>query len=143
MRHNQQPTTIAILGADTLVEDSLARLLEREGYNTRILEPYRTDLTSEPLDGVDVVLLAPGLKDGTREAFLGAMRSTPKAAAIPVLSPSAALKQALLDELSASLSWRSLFEELVGQIGVALEGAAASARRLVVDGGESPEGISS
>jgi hypothetical protein len=142
MRHNQQPTTIAILGADTLVEDSLARLLEREGYATRILEPYRTDLTSEPLDGVDVVLLAPGLKDGTREAFLGVMRSTPEAAAIPVLSPSAALKQALLDELSASLSWRSLFEELVGQIGAALEGAAASTRALVVDGEGSPEGIS-
>ena len=144
MTHPRSTTsTVAILGADTLVEDSLARLLEREGYNTRILEPYRTDLTSEPLDGVDVVLLAPGLKDGTREAFLGALRSTPKAAAIPVLSPSAALKQALLDELSASLSWRSLFEELVGQIGAALEGAAASTRALVVGGEGSPERISS
>jgi hypothetical protein len=63
------------------------------------------------------------------------MRSTPKTAAIPVLSLPAALKLALLDELGASASWRSLFEVLVGQIGAALQiGAAASARALLVEG---------
>ncbi len=67
-------------------------------------------------------------------AFLGAMRSTPKTAAIPVLSLSAALKLALLDELSASLSWRSLFEELVREIRAALE--ALSAKALGVDEAE-------
>lgn len=54
------------------------------------------------------------------------MSSNRKTAHIQTLSLSAALKQALLDELSASLSWRSLFEELVRQIGAALERAAAS-----------------
>ena len=138
-----QPTTIAILGADTLVEDILVRLLRQEGYATRLLEAYPTDPIGEPLDGVDVLLLAPRLKDGVRDAFLEAMRSSSETAAIPVLSLSAALKQALLDELAANASWRSLFEELVGQIGAALEGAAASTRALVVGGEGSPEGISS
>jgi hypothetical protein len=48
------------------------------------------------------------------------VRSTQESAAIPVLPLSSALKLALLDELSASASWSSLFEELVGQIGAAL-----------------------
>jgi hypothetical protein len=107
---------VAILGTDTLVENSLARLLEREGYATRHLEAcYPTGRMDELLDGVDVVILAPGQKESVREAFLEAMRSTLKTAAIPVLPLSSALKLAMLDELAASASWRSLFEELVSR----------------------------
>lgn len=140
--NRHQPTTIAILGGDTLVEDILARLLQDAGYVTRVLEAHPAGLADGLLGGVDVVLLAPGLDAEMSGAFLGAMRSTPKTAAIPVLSLPAALKQALLDELGASASWRSLLEELVGQIAAALERAAAGTRALVTDGGESPEGIS-
>lgn len=143
MRDNQRPTTIVILGSDTLAEGILARLLEREGYTTRLLEAGPTVVVDELLEGVDVLLLAPGLDAGLRRALVEAMKSNPKTAHIQALSFSAALKQALLDELSASAPWGSLFEELVGQIGAALESAAASARALVADGGESPEGISS
>ncbi len=130
------PTTVvvAILGTDALAEDILARLLEREGYHVRHLEAYPTDPMDERLDGVDVLLLCPGLKDGAREAFLEAMRGTQETAAIPVLPLSSALKLALLDELSAGASWSGLFEELVGQIGAALQRAAASAGALVVEG---------
>jgi hypothetical protein len=135
MRQQQQPTTIAILGADTLGEDILARLLREEGYATRLIEAHPTGLVDdELLEGVDVVLLSPGLKESVREAFLEAMRSTQESAAIPVLPLSAALRLALLDELSASASWRSLFEELVGQIGAALARAATSAGALLVEG---------
>jgi hypothetical protein len=88
----------------------------------------------ERLDGVNVLLVVPGLKNGAREAFLEAVRSTQESAAIPVLPLSSALKLALLDELAAGASWRSLFEELVGQIGAALQRAAASAGALVVEG---------
>lgn len=133
MNHHQ-PTTIAILGTNALAEDILARLLEREGYHVRHLEAYPTDPMDERLDGVDVLLVVPGLKDGAREAFLEAVRSTQESAAIPVLPLSSALKLALLDELSAGSSWRGLFEELVGQIGAALQRAAASAGALVVEG---------
>ena len=137
MRQHHQPTTVvAILGADTLGEDILARLLQQEGYATRLIEAsYPTGhVDDEPLEGVDVVLLSPGLKDSVREAFLEAMRSTQESAAMPVLTLPDALKLALLDELSASASWRSLFEELVGQIGAALARTATSARALLVEG---------
>ena len=85
----EQPTTttvVAILGANTLVEGILARLLEEEGYSTRHLEAYPTGLVEGLLEGVDILLLAPGLKDGAREGFLEAMNTTPETAAIPVLT---------------------------------------------------------
>src|SRR3712207_1939723 len=127
-------TTVAIVGTEGLAEDILARLLEREGYHVRHLEAYPTDPMDERLDGVDVLLLCPGLKDRAREAFLEAMRSTQETAAIPVLPLSSALKLALLDELSAGASWHTLFEELTSQIGAALASAAASVEALVVEG---------
>jgi hypothetical protein len=131
--HPRRATTtvvVAILGTEALSEDILARLLEGEGYHVRHLQAYPTDPMDERLDGVDVLLVVPGLKDGAREAFLEAVRSTPKAEAIPVLTLPATLKLALLDELSAGASWRGLFEELVGQIGAALARAGA----FVVEG---------
>jgi len=58
--YHQQPPTIAILGTDTLADDILVRLLEREGYSTRLLDTsYPTRLKDRLLDGVDVMLLAP------------------------------------------------------------------------------------
>jgi hypothetical protein len=128
-------TTVAILGTNALSEDILARLLEREGYSVRHLEleahpRIRRLLGSrellEKLEDPDILLVAPDLKDGARAAFLGAVRSNPKTAAKPVLPLPSALKAALLDELSAGLSWRGLFEELTSQIGEALEGGAAT-----------------
>jgi hypothetical protein len=138
MRHPSRSSAttkvvVAIFGTGTLSEEILGRLLEREGYHVRHLEAPPTGLIEEPLDGVDVVLVAPGLKDGVREAFLKAMRSTQESAAIPVLPLSSALKPALLDELSAGVSWLSLFEELIGQIRDALARAAEGARALVVE----------
>ncbi len=127
-------TTVAILGTDALAEDILARLLEREGYATRHLQAYPTNPMDERLDGVDVLLVVPGLKDGAREAFLEALRSTQESAAIPVLTLPATLKLALLDELSAGASWRTLFEELTSQIGATLQRAAASAGAFLVEG---------
>jgi hypothetical protein len=128
-------TTVAILGTDALAEDILAQLLEREGYAVKILGAYPTGIVDELLDGVDLLLLALGLDSDVRRAFLETMRSAPGTAATPVLPLSPALKQALLDELSATAPWRSLFEELIVQIGAALDRAAASARALVVDCG--------
>ncbi len=122
MQHHQ-PTTIAILGPDTMVEAILARLLHKEGYATRILEANPTGAADELLDGVDALLLTPGLDAEMSGAFLETMRSTPKTAAIPVLPLSSALKLAMLDELSANAPWRSLFDELIAQIEAAQKGA--------------------
>jgi len=43
MRAFQQPTTVGILVADMLVEDSLVWLLQKEGYDARKLGTYPTD----------------------------------------------------------------------------------------------------
>jgi hypothetical protein len=127
-------TVVAIVGTDALAEDILSRLLEREGYDVRHLEAHPTGPVEGSLDGVDILLLAPGVDAQAREVFLKDLRSAPETAAIPVLPLSSALKLALLDELSAGASWRGLFEELVGQIGDALTRAAEGARALVVEG---------
>jgi len=140
MRHHHQPTTtvVAILGTDTLAEGILARLLEREGYSTRIIEAsYPMRMVDELLEGVDLLLLTPGLNPDVRGAFLKAVSSSPKTAAVPVLSFSDTLKLALVDELAVSASWQNLFKELTSHMGAALERAAASTGALLaVDGGE-------
>jgi hypothetical protein len=136
MRHPSSATTkvvVAILGTGTLSEEILGRLLEHEGYDVRHLEAPPTGLIEELLDGVDILLLAPRAKDGEREGFLEAMSSTPKTAAIPVISLSSTLELSLLDEVGAGVTWRTLFEELVGEIGAALASVAASAGAFVVD----------
>jgi hypothetical protein len=69
------------------------------------------------------------------EGFLEAMRNAPKTA-IPVLPLSAALKQALLDEVSVSLCWRVLLKELVHEIEAALSRAVGSTEALAVDSEE-------
>jgi hypothetical protein len=131
-------TTVAILGTDSLAEGILARLLEREGYATRLLEAsYPMRMVDELLEGVDLLLLAPSLKADVRGGFLKAMNSSPKTVAVPVLSFSDTLKLALVDELAVSASWQNLFKELTSHIGAALERAAASTGALLaVHGGE-------
>jgi uncharacterized protein YbjT (DUF2867 family) len=76
-------------------------LLRKAGNDARKLGTYPTDFIDKLLDGVDVLLLTPGQRDGVREDHLEAMRNTLNtAAAIPVLSLSAPLKLALLDRLA-------------------------------------------
>jgi hypothetical protein len=75
MRPFQQPTTVGILVADMLVEYSLVWLLRKEGYDARKLGTYPADFIDELLDGVDVLLLTPGQRDGVREGHLEAIRS--------------------------------------------------------------------
>ncbi len=52
MRDHQQPSTIAILGADALAEGILARLLQKEGYETTILEASPTEAAHQRLEDV-------------------------------------------------------------------------------------------
>ncbi len=68
--NHQHLNTIAILGPDTLAEDILVRLLEREGYAVRSLGAYPSGVVEELLDGADLLLLAPGLDSDVRRTFL-------------------------------------------------------------------------
>jgi hypothetical protein len=72
----EQPITVAILGANTVVENALAQLLEGEGYSTRVLKPFPMGeaLVEEegmPLGGgADLVVLAPSFSTSECDAFL-------------------------------------------------------------------------
>jgi|SRR5215207_2670590 len=78
MRERQPTTTVAIIGANTMVESALAQLREGEGYSIRLLKFSSTGVVEEQLDGVDLVVHSPGLTSGAYEALLGTLRSTPQ-----------------------------------------------------------------
>jgi hypothetical protein len=133
----QEQPTIAILGSNTLAEHALAHLLEGEGYTVRLLKapPAGTPTllpegssVDELLDGVDVVLLwpSPSLIDDVREAFLGAMRSSPTAAEIPALALSPTLEVALQDELAVDVPLERQFDYLARIIEAVLASPAGS-----------------
>ncbi len=145
MRHPRSATTkvVAVLGIDSLAESILSRLLEEEeGYATRHLDAssYLNGSMEELLEGVDVVVVATSLKAQVREAFLEAVSTNPKTHTIPVLTLPEGLNGALLDEFSVSVSWRTLFGELTGQISDALARAASCCARVlgVEDHGAEP-----
>jgi hypothetical protein len=73
VEHHPQPTTIAILGSDTVVGRTLSLLLEGHGYQTTLLESYPTGIVDELLEGAHLLLLTPRVDEGVREAFVGAM----------------------------------------------------------------------
>jgi hypothetical protein len=142
--NHQQRTTIAILGADTVVENALAQLLMGEGYTTRVLKtfPMREAVEEEkmPLGGVDLVVLAPSLSTSECETFLAARRATSHrrrrtaTSPIPVIVLCSPMKEAppLLEEEEAarSVSWPTSPERLVGEIeAVLLESSRSAARR--------------
>jgi hypothetical protein len=65
----QQRTTVAILGTNTAVNSALSLLLQGAGYDTRRVERDLPGLANGLLEGVDLLLLAPGIGDGPREAI--------------------------------------------------------------------------
>jgi hypothetical protein len=87
VRHHPKPTTIAILGCDTVVGRSLSVLLEGSGCQTTLLDSYPTGVVDELLEGAHLLILTPRVDEGVREAFLGAMgKSTPQKADMPVIA---------------------------------------------------------
>jgi hypothetical protein len=87
VEHHSQPTTVAILGSDTVVGSTLCVLLEGSGYRTILLDSYPTGVVDELLEGAHLLLLTPRVDEGVREAFVGAMgKRTPQKADIPVIA---------------------------------------------------------
>ena len=64
MEYHSQPTTIAILGCDTVVGRSLSVLLEDSSYQTTLLDSYPTGVVDELLDGAHLLLLTPRVDQG-------------------------------------------------------------------------------
>ena len=86
-----------------------------------------TTTVEEQLDGVDLVVLSPGLTSGAWEALLGAMRTTPQRRTanprIRVIALCTPMKEAPLDgEAVRSVPWPIPFERLVGEIEAMLTG---------------------
>jgi hypothetical protein len=136
MSHHQQSTTIAILGANAVVENALAQLLEGEGYATKVLKPFplagAQGEEMPDIGGVDLVVLAPSLSTSECEAFLAARRSrrqttrhrpattSSASSPIPVIVLCSPMREApsLLEEEEAarSVAWPTTHERLVREI---------------------------
>ena len=127
MPHHHRPTTVAILGADTVVENALSLLLEGAGYDTKVLgEPFASSASAanaeEQLAGVDLLLLTPSLREETREGFLRAIEAAPAASGVPVLTLSTAPQDEPNDRTGV-VPWPTPLENL----GLAIEAALAPA----------------
>jgi hypothetical protein len=105
-----------------VVGRALCALLEGSGYHTRPLNAYPTGVVDELLDGADLLLLAPRLDEGVREAFVGAMgKSTPQMADMPVIALTTALEDDLPEEEGAiRVPWPCETKVLIERIEAAL-----------------------
>jgi hypothetical protein len=128
VEHHPQPTTIAILGSDTVVGRTLSLLLEGHGYQITLLDSYPTGVVDELLEGAHLLLLTPRVDQGVREAFVGAMgKSTPQRASMPVIALTTATDKAPLEKGVISVPWPCETKVLVDHIEAArLDVPAAS-----------------
>ena len=119
-----QTTTIAILGADTVVGSALCALLEDSGYRIIPLDSYPTGVVDELLEGADLLLIAPRLDEDTLRAFLGAMGKTvPQTADVPVIALSTALEEDLPEKEGVlRVPWPCETRALVERIEATLAG---------------------
>src|ERR687897_2663316 len=113
------PTTIAILGGNSVVGRALEVLLQGVGYDTRLVEDPPEKPAEQLLEGVRLLLLAPTLSAESRETLLAEMGSSLDAANIPVLTLSTTLKEALAGG-PAFIPWPCRLEDLIKKIDAAL-----------------------
>jgi DNA-binding response OmpR family regulator len=121
-RHSQGSTTVAILGDDPIVNRGLQLLLEGVGYEPLLSRDSNERASEVELDGVDIVLLGPALRDDRREAFLSNMKRSPATACIPVLTLFTVQKEAVTEDMGL-VPWPCNIEDLVRRIESALRGA--------------------
>jgi hypothetical protein len=119
---HHQPTTIAILGSDTVVGRTLCVLLEGSDYDTTLLDSYPTGIVDELLEGAHLLILTPRVDEAVRKAFLGAMgKSTPQKAEMPVIALHTALEKDLPEKEGViSVPWPCETKVLVERIEAAL-----------------------
>ena len=115
---HQQPPTVAILGINSVVNSALSLLLNGAGYDVRRIERDMPGLANGLLEGVDLLLLAPGISHGPREGILSAVRDNPTTAHTPVLTLSSVIGEAFSGDESGQevVAWPSPIEELARRI---------------------------
>jgi hypothetical protein len=109
------PTTIAILGGNSVAGRALEALLQGVGYDTRLIEDPPERSPEQLFEGVRLLLLAPTLSAESRETLLAEMGSTLDAANVPVLTLSTSLKEALV-EGPTFIPWPCRLEDLTKRI---------------------------
>jgi hypothetical protein len=118
------PTTIALLGGNSLVGQALSLLLRGAGYDTRVLEAPPTGRIEYLLGGVDLLLICPGLGAARREESLALLREPGERMPIPVLELSTAIEEELLSEEVGIVPWPSDIDGLAREIEAPLKAAA-------------------
>ena len=120
--------TIAILGADTVVGSALYALLGGHGYRIAPIDAHPTGIVDELLKGADLLLLAPRVDGGVRDAFLGAVgKSAPERADMPVIALRTAEEHGLPEKEGViGVPWPCETRVLVERIDAALLDAPAS-----------------
>ena len=113
------PTTIAILGGNSVAGRALEALLQGVGYDTRLIEDPPEKPPEQVLEGVRLLLLAPTLSAESRETLLAEMSGSLDAANIPVLTLTTTLKEALNDG-PVFIPWPCRLEDLTKRIEAAL-----------------------
>ncbi len=104
-----------------MVGRAFCALLEGSGYHTRPLDAYPTGVVDELLEDAHLLLLAPRLDEGVREAFVGAMgKSTPQKADILVIALSTAIEEGMPEGEVLSVPWPCETKVLVERIEAAL-----------------------
>jgi len=113
------PTTVAILGGNSVAGRALEALLQGVGYDTRLIEDPPESAPEQLLEGVKLLLIAPTLSAESREVLLAEMGGTLDAAHIPVLTLSTTIIEALGDG-PVSIPWPCRLEDLTRKIEAAL-----------------------
>ena len=123
--------TVAVLGADTVVGRALRALLEGFGYQITPIDSHPTEVADELLEGADLLLVAPRLEEGAREAFLGAIGKGSPNAGMPVIALSTVLEGAMLEGRVEVVPWPCETKLLAERIEAAILGGSAPAAPTV------------
>jgi hypothetical protein len=109
----RSPTTIAILGGNTVAGLALSFLLRGAGYETIVLKaPPPRDLYRN----VDLLLVSPDLDGERRKGSLATLKNTEEGPRIPVLTFSATVEENVFAEEAAGSSWPVEIEGLARAI---------------------------
>ena len=115
----RSPTTIAILGGNTVAGLALSFLLRDAGYEAIILKaPPARDL----LRDVDLLLVSPDLDDERRKGSLAILRGDDEGPCVPVLAFSATVEENVFAEEASGSSWPVEIGGLARAIEAALGG---------------------
>jgi hypothetical protein len=122
------PTTIAILGGNTVAGLALSFLLRGAGYEAIILKaPPSRDLLRE----VDLLLVSPDLEDERRKLSLAILSVPREDQHIPVLTFNATIEENVFAEEASGSSWPVDIGGLARAIEATLRGDAESGPAIV------------